>query len=352
MRLDVDKNNKIMWTAPMHFFSALSIMTGCLFAVMMAAVCAAQSQTETTSDTSGKAVVQSRNDSLRNEIERLRQSARELRRRASEFAAGEVIDSTAVSNEDASKTVPPPVVKDTVQLVSKESLRGFLESINGRKRTARERGFGGGFGPLMGVYAISMGPVDEMVEYLEGDPSFRNAGMQIDKPFAFFQCSGFMGYGAVGNGLRIGGMVLSGSRSYTTHLNDTTYSLSINPEFGGFLIEKSMVVDNINLFAGGVVGGSSIEVQPSKTTSLLTSLPLSVEKAPSFNKIKATSLLLELHGGFTYTMINWFHFGAELSAPVFFSQSGFVTSRGNSITNGFATVNPGLKIRIIIGNIG
>lgn len=351
MGLNVDNNNRVMWTAPVHFFSALSIMTGCLFAVMMAAVCAAQSQTETTSDASGKAVVQSRNDSLRNEIERLRQSAQELRKRAAEFAGG-VIDSATDSNDEVSNVVPKPVVKDTVQLVSKESLRGFLESINGKRRTARERGFGGGFGPLMGVYAISMGPVDEMVEYLEGDASFRNAGLQIDKPFAFFQCSGFMGYGAVGNGLRIGGMVLSGSRSYTTHLNDTTYSLSINPEFGGFLIEKSMVVDNINLFAGGVVGGSTIEVQPSKTTSMLTSLPLSVDKGPSFNKIKATSLLLELHGGFTYTMINWFHFGAELSAPVFFSQSGFVTSRGNSITNGFATVNPGLKIRIIIGNIG
>jgi hypothetical protein len=346
--------------------SIVPLIASCFFSGVLLALCGAEEQTgQTENDNGGTSAAASaiNQDSLRAEIQRLRRDADVLR----DEAARLVHDSTA-SGQDASPNVnltngnvgftPDSAVakypkKDTVELLSKETVAGFLQSFNGKKRTARERGYGGGIGPAMGVFAINMGPVDDLVDFMEGDAAFKHVGLKIDKPFALFQLSGISFYGAVGNGLRIGGIFLGGSRSYSSHVADTTYNLEINPSFGGFLLEKALVYDDFNLFFGGLLGGSTIEARPSKTNSVFTSIPLDVDNDnASFNELKARSFLLELHGGFTYTMINWFHVGAELSGPIFFSPSGFTTTGGHSITNGFISINPGIRIRIIIGNIG
>jgi hypothetical protein len=343
--------------------SVLSLIAGCFFTGFLWAICEAQEQAiSETADTSAAIAPVINADSIRAEIQRLRNDADILRRKA-EMIRDSLASSRDTPFQDRSNKSGNSLnnvrneqyypKKDTVQLLSRETAGAFLESINGKKRTARERGYGGGIGPSMSMYAINMGPVSELLDYMRGDVAFENSGLKIDKPFAPFQLSGICFYGAVGNGLRIGGNFLSGSRSYSSRRDDTTYNLEINPSFGGLLIEKATVHDNFNLFLGGMIGAGTIEVRPSKTTNPFTSIPLNTDNGKvSFNKLKAGSLLLEMHGGFTYTMINWLHLGAELSAPVFFSPSGFVTTGGHNITSGFISLNPGVRLRIMIGNIG
>lgn len=292
---------------------------------------------------------------VKEQIRELRRQAAALREQA-RFLRNDTLQNDKLDPLPSATAAAVPA-KDTVELLSKESTNGFLLSFKGKKRRTRQRGFGGGIGPTLGIYALHTGPINNLLRILDRDADFGNAPITIDKPFARFLLSGISGYGAVGNGLRIGGCFMSGSRSYSSPArhNDTTYiyNVEITPNFGGLLLEKAIVIDNVNLFFGGLIGGASLKVRPSKSANPYTSVALdSDEYRTDYNELNARSLLLELHGGFTYSMINWFHIGADLSAPMFFSQSGFVTSGGHSLTNGFLTVNPGLRIRIIIGNIG
>lgn len=348
----------------MVHFALMPLIAGCFFTRLTVAQCEAQTVPDTTvgapafnpdspEATSGSA--------LREEIRRLRFQAAALRRHSAALRnapdSSSITDDTTPPAPEAPaldyQLQPAPRIKDTVQLLSKESAELFLESIRGRKRSTRQRGYGGAIGPALGVYAIAMGPVDNLIRFMGNNSDFSQSHISTDKPFALFQCSGITGYGAIGNGLRIGGCFMGGSRRYTNFIGDTTYNLEINPSFGGFLLEKAVVLENTNIYWGGLIGGASIKVRPSKTTNALTSISVDSENFRiNFNELTATSLLLELHGGFTYTMINWFHIGADLSAPLFFSNSGFTTSGGHSITNGFISVNPGIRIRIMIGNIG
>lgn len=55
-----------------------------------------------------------------------------------------------------------------------------------------------------------------------------------------------------------------------------------------------------------------------------------------------------LHGGFTYTMLPWMHLGADAQAMFLASVNGF-PGPGN---NGFVMLSPGLRVRIVFGNLG
>ena len=166
----------------------------------------------------------------------------------------------------------------------------------------------------------------------------------------------YTGYGAVGNGFRIGGSFRSGTISSTSYDHNSHYAVEIAASFGGLLLEKATVIKDYNIYGGLLFGGASIEVQPHKTSksslSDISSLEASDLIDNSFNKLTSQSVLLELHTGGTYTMVKWCHVGVDLSLPLFFSPSGFKSPVGNSLTNPFFTANPGLRFRIIFGNIG
>lgn len=301
-------------------------------------------------------------DSLRAVITSLKDEARRLRMDAQR------IDDSLDAAEDSGTpekhgihleiefdTNPPPEhssgPKDTVELLSRETARSFLGQIKGKKRGGRERGYGGGLGPTPSVFAINIDPVQKLLEYMGRNSDFRNADFPIHGMYKTFFMMGLTGYGAVGNGIRIGGSFVGGKRSFTARSNDSIYGLKIETSFGGLLLEKAIVHNNYNLYAGGIAGGASIEVQPSKTVDYLSATPVKVDEN-NFNKLTAPAVLLELHGGGTYTMINWCHIGVDFSLPLFFSTSGFKTPVGHNVTNGFLTLNPGLRFRIIFGNIG
>ena len=63
---------------------------------------------------------------------------------------------------------------------------------------------------------------------------------------------------------------------------------------------------------------------------------------------KAEFFVLEAHGACSYTVVpGFFHLGIEASLPAFLSKEGF---RG--YVNDFYTINPGMKLKFIFGNLG
>jgi hypothetical protein len=310
-----------------------------------------------TADTSIETRV-SRSDSLRAAIEELKNRAKVLRMRV------EAIQDSVDQLENIGSTRPGPLEsdkktasqktdssapKDTVQILSKESTSAFLKSIRGKKRGGRERGYGGGLGPTPGSYAINLDNIYEPVGYIEDawDINFR-----INDSYKFFFLMGLTGYGAVGNGIRIGGSFQSGSITYSVRKDTNIYTLEVTTTFGGLLLEKAILTGSMNWLVGGMAGGAKIELNPYISRNYVPSLTDEYD-TEEYSKITASSLLLELHGGFTYTMVRWFHIGLDFSTPLFFSPSGFKSSNGQSFSkSGFTTINPGLRIRIILGNIG
>lgn len=294
-------------------------------------------------------------DSLRKAIEELRFEADHLREKAEEINTEDRAGPTQGVLSDTNlpdSTRAPKTPKDTVELLSKEGTHAFLESFTGRKRGVRERGYGGGIGPMPGMFMLNMRPIHQLLDVITSSSDFRNISFPVHSNYQGFFMMGITGFGALGNGLRVGGSYQSGSRSYSTRENDTTYTIEVKSSFGGLLLEKATVTGNMNWFAGGIAGGAVIDVNPSKASNLFSSLEIESEPGKAYNRLRASALLLELHGGFTYTMVQWFHVGVECSTPLFFSPSGFRTPARQSITNGFLSVNPGFRIRMILGNIG
>ncbi|MBN1307380.1 MAG: hypothetical protein JXA18_05650 [Chitinispirillaceae bacterium] len=286
-------------------------------------------------------------DALRLQVEAIRDTIALLEARHPDGAPADV---------HAEKRRPVVSSKDTVQFLSKENAVAFLETIRGKKRGSRERGYGGGIGAIPGMYAMCVTPVNEVIDgYLGMSDEMRNIIFPINRRYEQFFLMGINGYGALGNGLRIGGSYRGGSKSVSAHHDTALYTLEIKNGFGGFLLEKAMVKGDFNWFVGGIAGGGHVALHLFKTVEKDTasfSSPFAeqLDGEPYF-QLNAPALLLELHGGFTYTMVNWFHIGIDLSTPLLLSPSGFKTPSNKRVAP-FTTINPGLQFRIILGNIG
>ncbi len=241
-------------------------------------------------------------------------------------------------------------VKDTIQLLTKEGAKAFLNSFIGKKRGSRKRGYGGGLGPVVGLHTVNLEPVKELIPIFPSKYNgYKLALTSIHGNYDNFLLIGGLGYGGIGNGFRIGGGGRGGSRSYSVVYNDTTWVTKVSVGYGGFLAEKCFIKNRANWFIGGMIGGGNISVTPSYTTGVFEEVS---DDNYDFNELKASFMLLEFHGGFTYTMVSWLHIGMDISTPFFLAPDGFKNNTDRSLTNGFMTINPGLRIRFILGNIG
>ncbi len=297
-------------------------------------------------------------DSLASRIRNLRREASQLRLRADSLR-NTVSSSEAANPPNSNANIadiesgPQSAMefnreKDTVQFISREGVQAFLQTLRGRRRGGRERGYGGGIGPVPAIHAVGINPVKDVLEYLSSSQGseFYKIGFPVNPHFENFFLMGLTGYGALGNGFRIGGSFHGGSKTLSTRNDGTTYACEISTSFGGLLLEKSVVSGSLNWFLGGLVGGGNTELRLHKTGASAMEIELAVQE------YEASSALLELHGGFTWTMISWFHFGINCSIPLLFSPSGFEAANHRSLTTGFFTINPGFSFRIILGNIG
>jgi len=238
-------------------------------------------------------------------------------------------------------------IKDTLQILTIQGTKSFLENFISKKRSSRERGYGIGFGPSIGLFAVNIAPVKELCPVLGGE--YKNIISSISNNYESFLLMGGTGYFGFGNGLRIGGEGRGGSKNFSLTVNDTTWFLRTSVGFGGVLIEKNTIKNSMNMLIGGILGGGNLSITPSYSDNIFNPV-----ENPNINtkQLKATFMLFEIHAGFTYTMVNWFHIGASISTPVFIAPDGFKGISDISYTSGFLTVNPGICLRLIFGNIG
>jgi hypothetical protein len=237
--------------------------------------------------------------------------------------------------------------KDTLVILKKSSVEDLVKNISHNVKKSRELGYGGAGGVVPAMLLVNVNPLRNVINREAG---LRSADFGLDHRFEPFYMMGGMGYGGLGQGIRIGGGGWGGTRIFTTEpANARVTEIKVDLTYGGFLVEKCLVRDSWNLIVGGMLGGGTLRMEKytyasdsgisvfSRQNSLDTLDPVQAE---------ASLYSLELHSAFTYTLLPWFHLGAEINAAGFFSE-GFGGGNGS-----FVTGNPGLKLRIIFGNIG
>jgi hypothetical protein len=265
----------------------------------------------------------------------------------------------AVKAKDTGKKIEPVLLikskKDTVVVITDDfHIQKILQNVSSSVKKSRVQGYGGAGGFSNRLVTLNMSPVLDLVNSdskLEGIsfPSLKN-------DFRLLTMSGGLGYGGLGNGIRIGGGGYGGSCKYVSspfsrHSGDpdSNVTLKVTLGYGGLLIEKAKVKDNWNIYLGSFIGGGAIEIQ--KVTSpkgKASAFSDSWTDPNNGEHASAPFMATEFHGGATYTIVPWMHIGGDFNALLYYSTSGF----GQAMSNSFMGITPGFGFRVIFGNIG
>jgi hypothetical protein len=265
-------------------------------------------------------------------------------------------------------TVVHKASNDTILVLTRNSARDFLQTIPPKRLGARERGFGGSASFNTAVLQLQMKPVQTLINQY---PDLKRLNFPIDSRYETFILAGGMGYGGVGNGIRLGGGGWGGSKTFgaTRTLNvstadssnqiDSLYKLTVGVGMGGFLLEKAYVIDRLNIMLGGFIGAGGISILSDRSEGKKSLFFEASEgeddegdytaREPDFH---AQFMLTELHAGLTYSMLSWLHLGLDGWCPLFFSSSGFRNRFEQPINDGFMSINGGVRVRIVLGNLG
>lgn len=221
---------------------------------------------------------------------------------------------------------------------------------------SRRQGFGGGGGWTPAVVGLKLDPIVDLIrnDDVLGDISFPD----LQQGYTPILMTGWMAYGGVGKGTRIGGGTWEGKLHYSSKPYDAPDSTdadrreiavaAVKYSYGGLLLEKSFVHDQFNIVTGGMISFGSIQVKRDFYTANKPSAFTDLEDIDDEDAAKASLFGLELHGGFTYTVLPWVHLGADINAFFAASIDGFRAPGLNS----FFIASPGLRLRLILGNIG
>lgn len=223
----------------------------------------------------------------------------------------------------------------------------FTEKIS----KSRAQGFGGGlmFQPM--VIGLKMKPIHNFTQQNRSLRSF--VFPDIDSRYNPLLVMGYFAYGGVGHGMRIGYGGWGGDAYFVGERadgqNDSIMSLNLRVSYGGMLVEKALLHKNLNIVIGGIIGGGKYSLYRSmKPNNAFNDFGFWKESNTDADKAKAVFAGIELHSGITVTILPWMHLGMDLNSLFSFSVSGF---RGLD-SSGFSTVNPGARIRIVLGNLG
>ncbi len=214
-----------------------------------------------------------------------------------------------------------------------------------KKRKARSRGYGGGLSVISGLMYMDMGPVHELVVR---DKRLKDVSFGIDWGYEIFPVTGLIGYGGIGNEVRIGGGGYKGKKlisAYSGGVTDTLHRIELDFNAGGFLLEKNKAVKNSNFFIGGIIGAGIIELNVKELNSEGVIKDEHGKKRE--RSFKSMFGLLEIHGGVTYSFASWIHAGFDLAFPLIYSPQGFEWETGE-----FQTANSIIRIRLVFGNLG
>jgi hypothetical protein len=216
---------------------------------------------------------------------------------------------------------------------------------------SRAQGFGGGVIIQPMILGVKMKPIKKFA--LQNSSLRQYSFSDLQSKYNPVLVMGAFGYGGVGNGLRIGFGGWGGDAYYEGDRvdgnMDSVMILNLQTSFGGMFLEKALIHKNLNFVFGGVIGGGKYSLKRSvQSDNAFNSFDAWDNTDDDSNEAKATFAGLEMHSGLTVTVLPWMHFGLDLNTLFSFSVSGF---RGLGGT-GFTTVNPGVRLRIVLGNLG
>ncbi len=261
---------------------------------------------------------------------------------------------TAISNSDTAVQQAPGVRKggnaiviketrDTVYVVDASSVREPAGDVRDKVDHFHEKGFGVCGGPLYGLYAVNINPVKRLCEK---DPFLAGKTFHFSHTsYEPFGGVGGMGCIGIGNGFRIGGGGMHARKSFISELfsGDSILSITVHVGYGGFIVAKAAKLRKWNIKGGGIIGGGTMDIKAAYGKSG------SAFEGDEDEDLKATAHFFSLcpYYGISYSFFRIFHIGADVSLPIFISVDGF-----SPWVPDFYTVNPGISLKIIFGNLG
>lgn len=228
---------------------------------------------------------------------------------------------------------------------------------------------GGGGGITPSLLWIDMAPIEAVVKN-EADLGRYN----FDFSDNMFMTFGATGYGGNSCGMKFGGTGSFGFRKFissqmTVPIRDSLGNVFVQSgdtvktdsvahlitmiAYGGFTVEKSFEVANCMFGIGGMFGGGALILNKAfkenrKGTSAFSNTPAeadtSMEDISSWSAAPLTCF--DVHANLSYRLAPGIVIGTEAYALFFHSSSGF-----NMNTDSFFTANPGVRLKLIFGNV-
>lgn len=226
---------------------------------------------------------------------------------------------------------------------------------------------GGGGGITPSLLWIDMAPIEAVVKN-EADLG------RYDFDFSdnMFMTFGATGYGGSSCGMKFGGTGSFGLKKFIssqmtvpvrdslggifvengdTVKTDSVAHLITMIAYGGFTVEKSFEVANCMFGIGGMFGGGALILNKSfkenrKGTSAFSNVPADTSMQDVSSWSAAPLTCFDVHATLSYRLAPGIVVGSEAYVLFFHSSSGF-----NMNTDSFYTTNPGVRFKLIFGNI-
>ena len=259
------------------------------------------------------------------------------------------VDTATAKSSEQHKSHESNFSLDTILVLTDKTIQNFMKSLSTKHRGSRERGYGGGIGFSPGVYWINMQPIRSLVARVS---ELKSIGFDLNSNYKMISLPGGLLYGGLGNGMRIGLEGRGGGASFWKERQDTTFFLDIGLGYGGLLLEKAFVSNDLNFIIGGMAGVGGMSVTRNHAVGTSGFNDNSNDDNETDGSASAVIMVMQLHAAFTYSFLPWIHLGFETVAPIFFSSGGFQGNSGRNITDGFTSFNFGVQLRLVLGNLG
>ncbi len=174
---------------------------------------------------------------------------------------------------------------------------------------------------------------------------------------------GAVGYYDIGNGLRTGGGLWAGYKSFQSESytglapdsleRDSVVTLRVIPAYLGFNLEKTIPFPGFKMYLGGMLGGGVYTVHRQfydvEGDDFFVSVEDDTLSEEEFDEdygsfAFAPFVAWDVHGGATMTLAPVFHISLDGVLLFTYAPEGFGFGFGD-----FLTVNPGIRLRFIFG---
>lgn len=209
-----------------------------------------------------------------------------------------------------------------------------------------QNNIGGGFSLGAGILRLNTGPVTTFLENSE------TSGFDLSDQQMFFV--GASAYGGKKNGGRAGAQAWFAYKRYYNGLQEgqsPQSSLDVIVTYGGVLTEKAAATGDLTMLIGGLIGGGAMvlrKVIASASTGNFHLLDDGWVRYSAQGPAWAATPVIALdgHAGVNYSIFSWMSWGLDAQMLILYSPTGFGYGDG-----GWWTKNPGVRMRLVFGNI-